>query len=145
MMVVVEPVIHSLSINPESEKAVVDQSPVVLRPVGPVGDGVKRFTHDADLRGMVVIRSLGFQLVPFKLHRFRKQRRDDTYTITAKTDFECFAINQGRPNNRNVQIYMCVSCEIMLIFIKALTNKQTSYLIHELTQLYRYSVRNVTI
>ncbi|MFQ1795912.1 hypothetical protein ACK37G_15395, partial [Aeromonas veronii] len=25
-------------------------------------------------RGMVVIRSLGFQLVPFKLHRFRKQR-----------------------------------------------------------------------
>ncbi|WP_240044194.1 hypothetical protein, partial [Aeromonas salmonicida] len=32
-------------------------------------------THDADLRGMVVLRSLGFQLVPFKLHRFRKQRR----------------------------------------------------------------------
>ncbi|MGY3953708.1 ABC transporter permease subunit, partial [Aeromonas salmonicida] len=30
---------------------------------------------DADLRGMVVLRSLGFQLVPFKLHRFRKQRR----------------------------------------------------------------------
>ncbi|MGY3953812.1 hypothetical protein ACW5WG_21455, partial [Aeromonas salmonicida] len=29
----------------------------------------------ADLRGMVVLRSLGFQLVPFKLHRFRKQRR----------------------------------------------------------------------
>ncbi|WP_343888598.1 hypothetical protein, partial [Aeromonas salmonicida] len=26
------------------------------------------------LRGMVVLRSLGFQLVPFKLHRFRKQR-----------------------------------------------------------------------
>ncbi|WP_431830405.1 hypothetical protein [Aeromonas salmonicida] len=37
---------------------------------------MKRFTHDADLRGMVVLRSLGFQLVPFKLHRFRKQRRD---------------------------------------------------------------------
>ncbi|WP_162265393.1 hypothetical protein [Aeromonas salmonicida] len=36
---------------------------------------MKRFTHDADLRGMVVLRSLGFQLVPFKLHRFRKQRR----------------------------------------------------------------------
>ncbi|QHE49285.1 hypothetical protein GO993_15940 [Aeromonas salmonicida subsp. salmonicida] len=35
---------------------------------------MKRFTHDADLRGMVVLRSLGFQLVPFKLHRFRKQR-----------------------------------------------------------------------
>ncbi len=49
----------------------VDQRPVVLRPIG---DGVKRFTHDAVLRGMVVLRSLGFQLVPFKLHRFRKQR-----------------------------------------------------------------------
>ncbi|WP_155601800.1 hypothetical protein [Aeromonas salmonicida] len=36
---------------------------------------MKRFTHDADLRGMVVLRSLGFQLVPFKPHRFRKQRR----------------------------------------------------------------------
>ncbi|WP_239413491.1 hypothetical protein [Aeromonas salmonicida] len=35
---------------------------------------MKRFTHDADLRGMVVLRSLGFQLVPFKPHRFRKQR-----------------------------------------------------------------------
>ncbi|WP_206665205.1 hypothetical protein, partial [Aeromonas salmonicida] len=58
-------------INPESERATVDQRPVVLRPIG---DGVKRFTHDADLRGMVVLRSLGFQLVPFKLHRFRKQR-----------------------------------------------------------------------
>ncbi|MGL4351732.1 MAG: hypothetical protein ACRCT2_14440 [Plesiomonas shigelloides] len=34
---------------------------------------MKRFTHDADLRGMVVIRLLGFQLVPFKLYRFRKQ------------------------------------------------------------------------
>ncbi|WP_155601735.1 hypothetical protein [Aeromonas salmonicida] len=38
---------------------------------------MKRFTHDADLRGMVVLRSLGFQLVPFKLHRFRKQRRKE--------------------------------------------------------------------
>ncbi|WP_431830422.1 hypothetical protein [Aeromonas salmonicida] len=38
---------------------------------------MKRFTHDADLRGMVVLRSLGFQLVPFKLHRFRKQRHED--------------------------------------------------------------------
>ncbi|ATD37668.1 hypothetical protein BHG40_06680 [Aeromonas salmonicida subsp. masoucida] len=27
------------------------------------------------MRGMVVLRSLGFQLVPFKLHRFRKQRQ----------------------------------------------------------------------
>ncbi|WP_239413649.1 hypothetical protein [Aeromonas salmonicida] len=40
---------------------------------------MKRFTHDADLRGMVVLRSLGFQLVPFKLHRFRKQRRCKQY------------------------------------------------------------------
>ncbi|WP_431830448.1 hypothetical protein [Aeromonas salmonicida] len=39
---------------------------------------MKRFTHDADLRGMVVLRSLGFQLVPFKLHRFRKQRRSSS-------------------------------------------------------------------
>ncbi|WP_155601676.1 hypothetical protein [Aeromonas salmonicida] len=39
---------------------------------------MKRFTHDADLRGMVVLRSLGFQLVPFKLHRFRKQRHPST-------------------------------------------------------------------
>ncbi|KTA92113.1 hypothetical protein VO71_15695, partial [Aeromonas salmonicida subsp. smithia] len=72
VMVLVKPVIHGLGINPESERATVDQRPVVLRPIG---DGVKRFTHDADLRGMVVLRSLGFQLVPFKLHRFRKQRR----------------------------------------------------------------------
>ncbi|WP_155601722.1 hypothetical protein [Aeromonas salmonicida] len=40
---------------------------------------MKRFTHDADLRGMVVLRSLGFQLVPFKLHRFRKQRHRNTF------------------------------------------------------------------
>ncbi|WP_155601758.1 hypothetical protein [Aeromonas salmonicida] len=39
---------------------------------------MKCFTHDADLRGMVVLRSLGFQLVPFKLHRFRKQRPKNT-------------------------------------------------------------------
>ncbi|MFB2962877.1 hypothetical protein ACE1BM_24810, partial [Aeromonas jandaei] len=45
---------------------------VVLRPVG---DGVKRRAHDADLKGMVVIRSPNFQLVPFKLHRFGQQRR----------------------------------------------------------------------
>ncbi|WP_431830212.1 hypothetical protein [Aeromonas salmonicida] len=42
---------------------------------------MKRFTHDADLRGMVVLRSLGFQLVPFKLHRFRKQRRCHGYSL----------------------------------------------------------------
>ncbi|WP_155601619.1 hypothetical protein [Aeromonas salmonicida] len=42
---------------------------------------MKRFTHDADLRGMVVLRSLGFQLVPFKLHRFRKQRRWRPYLM----------------------------------------------------------------
>ncbi|WP_155601718.1 hypothetical protein [Aeromonas salmonicida] len=60
---------------------------------------MKRFTHDADLRGMVVLRSLGFQLVPFKLHRFRKQRprklkqvlRSDAiagYSATTNTEME---------------------------------------------------------
>ncbi|WP_431830420.1 hypothetical protein [Aeromonas salmonicida] len=44
---------------------------------------MKRFTHDADLRGMVVLRSLGFQLVPFKLHRFRKQRHGGRFVIPA--------------------------------------------------------------
>ncbi|WP_338400134.1 hypothetical protein [Aeromonas salmonicida] len=86
-MVLVKPVIHGLGINPESERATVDQRPVVLRPIG---DGVKRFTHDADLRGMVVLRSLGFQLVPFKLHRFRKQRRGSPtpgpFSIPAQSD-----------------------------------------------------------
>ncbi|KTA91913.1 hypothetical protein VO71_16770, partial [Aeromonas salmonicida subsp. smithia] len=96
VMVLVKPVIHGLGINPESERATVDQRPVVLRPIG---DGVKRFTHDADLRGMVVLRSLGFQLVPFKLHRFRKQRprklkqvlRSDAiagYSATTNTEME---------------------------------------------------------
>ena len=70
-MVLVEPVIHGLDINPESERATVNQRAVVLRSVG---DGMKRVTHDADLRGIVMFRSLGFQLVPFKLHRFREQR-----------------------------------------------------------------------
>ncbi|WP_231867100.1 hypothetical protein, partial [Aeromonas enteropelogenes] len=41
----------------------------------PVGDGVKRRAHDADLKRMVVIRSPSPQLVPFKLHRFGQQRR----------------------------------------------------------------------
>jgi hypothetical protein len=36
---------------------------------------VKRLAHDADLKGMVVIRSPHFQLVPFKLNRFGKQRQ----------------------------------------------------------------------
>ncbi|WP_139696238.1 hypothetical protein [Aeromonas salmonicida] len=38
---------------------------------------MKRFTHDADFLLLVVLRSLGFQLVPFKLHRFRKQRHSE--------------------------------------------------------------------
>ncbi|MFB0725511.1 hypothetical protein ACEU6F_22875, partial [Aeromonas salmonicida] len=42
----------------------------------PVGDGVKRRAHDADLKEMVVIRSPSPQLVPFKLHRFGQQRPD---------------------------------------------------------------------
>ncbi|WP_234925656.1 hypothetical protein, partial [Aeromonas caviae] len=43
----------------------------------PVGDGVKRRAHDADLKEMVVIRSPSPQLVPFKLHRFGQQRRNN--------------------------------------------------------------------
>lgn len=70
-MVVVEPVVHDFGINPEGERASVNQRLVVLRPVG---DGVKRGAHDADLKRMVVIRSPSPQLVPFKLHRFGQQR-----------------------------------------------------------------------
>ncbi|MEL3925777.1 hypothetical protein V1669_00005, partial [Aeromonas enteropelogenes] len=40
----------------------------------PVGDGVKRRAHNADLERMVVIRSPSSQLVPFKLYRFEQQR-----------------------------------------------------------------------
>jgi hypothetical protein len=69
-MVVVEPVVHGVCIHPEGERARVNQRLVVLRPVG---DGVKRLAHDADLKGMVVIRSPHFQLVTFKPHRFWKR------------------------------------------------------------------------
>lgn len=72
MMVVVEPVVHGLGINPEGEGTTVNQRLVVLRQVG---DGVKRRAHDADLKEMVVIRSPSPQLVPLKLHRFGTQRR----------------------------------------------------------------------
>jgi len=74
MMVVVEPVIHGASINPEGEGTTVNQRLVVLRPVG---DGMKRRAHDADLKRMVVIRSPSPQLVPFKRHRFGKQRHPE--------------------------------------------------------------------
>ena len=50
-------------------------SPNTLRPVG---DGVKRLAHDADLKGIVVIRTPHFQLVPCKLHRFWKQHHKVT-------------------------------------------------------------------
>ncbi|WP_290435729.1 hypothetical protein, partial [Aeromonas caviae] len=50
----------------------------------PVGDGVKRRAHDADLKEMVVIRSPSPQLVPFKLHRFGQQRRFDLSTNAGK-------------------------------------------------------------
>ena len=63
MMVVVKPVAHGLGIDPEGERATVNQRLVVLRPVG---DGVKRCAHNADLERMVVIRSPSPQLVPFK-------------------------------------------------------------------------------
>ncbi len=71
MMVVVEPVVHCIDINPEGEGTTVNQRLVVLRQVG---DGVKRRAHDADLKGMVLISSPSPQLVQFKLHRFGKQR-----------------------------------------------------------------------
>lgn len=47
-MVVVEPVVHGICINPEGERATVNQILVLLRPVG---YGIKRLIHDADLRG----------------------------------------------------------------------------------------------
>ena len=66
-----KPVVHSLGINPEGEGTTVNQRLVVLRPVV---DGVKGRAHDADLKGMVVISSPNFQLIPFKLHLFGQQR-----------------------------------------------------------------------
>lgn len=71
MMVVVKPVVHGCGINPEGKLTTVNQRLVVLRPVGV---GVKRRAHDADLKRMEVIRSPSPQLVPFKLHRFGQQR-----------------------------------------------------------------------
>jgi len=56
-----EPVVHGIYINPEGGRATVNQIFVVLRPVG---DWVKRLAHDADFKGMVVIRSPPLQLVP---------------------------------------------------------------------------------
>ncbi|WP_155601697.1 hypothetical protein [Aeromonas salmonicida] len=62
---------------------------------------MKRFTHDADLRGMVVLRSLGFQLVPFKLHRFRKQRRSAPVpTARPSTTFPAANARQERAMKR---------------------------------------------
>ncbi len=61
-MVLVKPVVDGICINPEGERVTVNQRLVVLMPVG---DGVKRLAHDADLKGMVVIRSPRPQLVPF--------------------------------------------------------------------------------
>jgi len=67
-------------ISPEGERATRNQRVVVLRPVG---DGMKRLAHDADLKGVVVIRSPPPQLVPFKLHRFGQQRPSKPVTTTA--------------------------------------------------------------
>ena len=69
-MVGVEPIVHCICINPKGEGATVDQKPDVLRPVG---DGVKRLADDANMKGMVMIRSPLPQLIPFKPHRFGKQ------------------------------------------------------------------------
>ena len=50
--------------------------PRLINVLRPVGDGMKRRAHDADLKRMVVIRSSSPQLALFKLHLFRKQRRE---------------------------------------------------------------------
>lgn len=67
MIVVVKPVVHGLGINPEGERTTVNQRLVVCRPVG---DGVKRRAHDAELKRLVVIMSPSSGLVPFKLYLF---------------------------------------------------------------------------
>jgi hypothetical protein len=54
MMVVVEPIVHGVDINPEGKSTTMDQRVVVLNPVS---DGVKQRAHDADLKGRVVIRT----------------------------------------------------------------------------------------
>ncbi|MGY3953455.1 hypothetical protein ACW5WG_19240, partial [Aeromonas salmonicida] len=60
---------------------------------------------DADLRGMVVLRSLGFQLVPFKLHRFRKQRLPEPVAqrfrnIFPYADYHQSAVSTQGPKSR---------------------------------------------
>ncbi|WP_146011904.1 hypothetical protein [Aeromonas salmonicida] len=60
---------------------------------------MKRFTHDADLRGMVVLRSLGFQLVPFKLHRFRKQRPTKSNRASLMPPWAAASNSQNRPKS----------------------------------------------
>jgi hypothetical protein len=54
MMVVVEPVVHGVDINPEGKNTTVDQRVVVLNPVS---DGLKQRAHDADLKERVAIRT----------------------------------------------------------------------------------------
>ncbi len=53
---------------------------------------------------MVVLRSLGFQLVPFKLHRFRKQRREylDRLTSLPPLAWECLADYLSAPWNKSL-------------------------------------------
>lgn len=50
-MGVVKPVVHNFDIHPEGKRATVNPKFVVLRPVG---DGVKYFAHDTDLKGGAV-------------------------------------------------------------------------------------------
>lgn len=79
-MLVVKPVIHGIGIRSEGEGTTVNQRLVVLRSVS---DEVQQLAHDANLKGMVVIRSPGCQLIPFKPHRFGKPRLlqpDSMYT-----------------------------------------------------------------
>ncbi|QHE48372.1 hypothetical protein GO993_10465 [Aeromonas salmonicida subsp. salmonicida] len=74
---------------------------------------MKRFTHDADLRGMVVLRSLGFQLVPFKLHRFRKQRRTRSTNVPSwwdKTGWSCCCFVSMDVKDLASTYLKCVKC-----------------------------------
>jgi len=71
MKVVAKPIAHGFGINPEGELATINQRFVVFRSVG---DGVRRRTHNADLKRMVVIRTPNPQVVTFKLYRFGQQR-----------------------------------------------------------------------
>ena len=95
-MVVVELVVHDFGSNPEGERATVNQRLVALRPVS---DGMKRLAHDADLKRMMVIRSLA--LKQLHLNHTNLGYNDDSKhssNIQANlTALSCFGSDQGLP------------------------------------------------